>query len=90
MLQQFVTQLPDDLSRLKKAIDEGSVTAIRSTAHNIKTTISFIGLETSLYPMLEALENLDNAYDAAFVSEQYNTLKTLCIKALEETLRLLL
>lgn len=90
MLQQFVTQLPDDLSQLKKAIDEGSVTAIRSTAHNIKTTISFIGLETSLYPILEALENLDNAYDAAFVAEQYNTLKALCIKALEETLRLLL
>ncbi|SDH55204.1 hybrid sensor histidine kinase/response regulator [Chitinophaga filiformis] len=90
MLQQFVTQLPDDLSQLKKAIDEGSVTAIRSSAHNIKTTISFIGLETSLYPLLEALENLDNAYDAAFVAEQYNTLKTLCIKALEETLRLLL
>lgn len=90
MLQQFVTQLPEDLSLLKKAIDEGSVTAIRSTAHNIKTTISFIGLETTLYPLLETLEGLDNTYDAAFVTGQYNTLKTLCIKALEETLRLLL
>jgi len=90
MLQQFVTQLPEDLSLLKKAIDEGSVTAIRSTAHNIKTTISFIGLETTLYPMLEPLEDLDSNYDTAFVTEQYNTLKTLCIKALEETLRLLL
>lgn len=90
MLQQFVTQLPEDLSLLKKAIDEGSVTAIRSTAHNIKTTISFIGLETTLYPLLETLEGLDSTYDEAFVTGQYNTLKTLCIKALEETLRLLL
>jgi CheY-like chemotaxis protein/nitrogen-specific signal transduction histidine kinase len=90
MLQQFVTQLPEDLSQLKKAIDEGSVTAIRSTAHNIKTTISFIGLEIRLYPILEALENLDDTYDASFVAEQYNLLKRLCIKALEETLRLLL
>ncbi|PSL27687.1 ATP-binding protein [Chitinophaga ginsengisoli] len=90
MLQQFVTQLPEDLAQLKKAIDEGSVTAIRSTAHNIKTTISFIGLETSLYPTLETLENLDGTYDATFVAEQYGTLKQLCIKALEETLRLLL
>ncbi|SHN18031.1 ATP-binding protein [Chitinophaga sp. CF418] len=90
MLQQFVTQLPEDLGQLKNAIDEGSVTAIRSTAHNIKTTISFIGLETRLYPLLETLEKLDNTYDADFVTEQYNTLKELCIKALEETLRLLL
>ncbi|MCF6405852.1 ATP-binding protein [Chitinophaga filiformis] len=90
MLQQFVTQLPDDLSQLKKAIDEGSVTAIRSTAHNLKTTISFIGLETRLYPILETLEKLDDKYDEAFVTAQYNALKTLCIKALEETLKLLL
>lgn len=90
MLRQFVTQLPEDLALLKKAIDEGSVTDIRSTAHNIKTTISFIGLENRLYPILEPLEALDSAYDANIVSARYNTLKRLCMQALQETLQLLL
>lgn len=90
MLRQFVTQLPEDLALLKKAIDEGSVTDIRSTAHNIKTTISFIGLENRLYPILEPLEALDSAYDANIVSGRYNTLKRLCMQALQETLQLLL
>jgi CheY-like chemotaxis protein len=90
MLRQFVTQLPEDLAMLKKAIDEGSVTDIRSTAHNIKTTISFIGLEHRLYPILEPLEALDNAYDPGVVASRYNTLKRLCMQALQETLQLLL
>lgn len=90
MLRQFVTQLPEDLSALKKAIDDGSVPAIRSTAHNIKTTISFIGLESRLYPILEYLEALDETYDATVVDDKYNALKRLCIQALQETLQLLL
>jgi CheY-like chemotaxis protein len=90
MLRQFVTQLPEDLSLLKKAIDEGSVTAIRSTAHNLKTTLSFIGLEHRSYPILESLETLDSSYEADIVTDQYNTLKRLCMQALQETLQLLL
>ncbi len=90
MLKQFVTQLPEDLSLLRKAIDEGSVTGIRSTAHNLKTTISFVGLESTLYPVLDVLEKLESPYDPYIVAEQYNTLKQLCVKALEETLQLLL
>lgn len=90
MLKQFVTQLPEDLSLLRKAIDDGVVTDIRSTAHNLKTTISFVGLESSLYPILDVLEKLDNSYDPYIVTEQYNTLKQLCVKALQETLQLLL
>jgi len=90
MLQQFVTQLPEDLSLLKKAIDEGSVTDIRRTAHTIKTTVSFIGLENRLYPILETFESLELNYDRNTVNGLFNTLKQLCIQALQETLQLLL
>lgn len=90
MLQQFVTQLPEDLSLLKKAIDEESVTDIRRTAHTIKTTVSFIGLEDRLYPILETLESLEINYNRDDINGLFNTLKQLCIKALQETLQLLL
>ena len=89
MLTQFVTQLPEDLAMLKKAIDEETAIDIRRTAHTLKTTISFIGLETHLYPILESLESLELNYDKALVADQFNTLKRLCIQALQETLQLL-
>jgi signal transduction histidine kinase/response regulator of citrate/malate metabolism len=90
MLAQFITQLPDDLAVLEKAIDEGAVADIRSSAHTIKTTISFIGLESSLYPILESLENLNGDYDRTSVTNQFNTIKSLCTQALQETLLMML
>lgn len=91
MLQQFVTQLPEDLGALKKAIQAEDVATIRSTAHNLKTTISFIGLDGILYPILEPLESLDpNNYQPALVAEKFATLRELSLKAMEETMAILL
>ncbi|WP_343690715.1 ATP-binding protein [Chitinophaga sp.] len=91
MLQQFVTQLPEDLGALKKAIQAEDIAAIKSTAHNLKTTISFIGLDGILYPILEPLESLDpNHYQPALVAEKFATLRELSLKAMEETMAILL
>lgn len=91
MLQQFVSQLPEDLGALKKAIQAEDVPAIRSTAHNLKTTISFIGLDGILYPILEPLESLDASnFQPAQVAEKFATLRELSLKAMEETIAILL
>ncbi|MBW8686866.1 hybrid sensor histidine kinase/response regulator [Chitinophaga rhizophila] len=90
MLAQFVTQLPEDLTLLKKAINDGNVKAIRSAAHTLKTTVSFIGLETQLYPPLASLEQLEDNYNANMVTDQFNLLRDVCIKALHEALQLLI
>jgi CheY-like chemotaxis protein len=91
MLQQFITQLPEDLALLKKAILEENIADIRSSAHNLKTTISFIGLESKLYPLLEPMESLDEgSYNAANIADKFNTLKQLCVQAMQETLNILL
>lgn len=91
MLQQFVTQLPEDLGALKKAIQAEDLAAIRSTAHNLKTTISFIGLDGILYPILEPLESLEaSQYQPALVAEKFATLRELSLKAMEETMAILL
>ena len=91
MLQQFITQLPEDLASLKKAIAEENIADIRSAAHNLKTTISFIGLESKLYPLLEPMEALDiSSYNATAIADKFNTLKQLCMQAMQETLNILL
>ncbi|NLR77639.1 hybrid sensor histidine kinase/response regulator [Chitinophaga eiseniae] len=91
MLEQFITQLPEELSLLKKAVVAEDIAAIRASAHNLKTTVSFIGLEDHLYPILEPLEKVqENNYHAAVVAGQFNTLKQLCIQAVQEAINILL
>ena len=91
MLEQFIAQLPEELSLLKKAVVAEDIPAIRASAHNLKTTVSFIGLEDHLYPILEPLEKVqENNYHAAVVAGQFNTLKHLCIQAVQEAINILL
>jgi len=90
MLQQFVAQLPEDLNRLKDAIITEDIAAIRSTAHNIKTTISFIGLEDPLYTYLDPMEQLQaDHYDPVRTARQFETLKQISMQALKEAIDLI-
>ncbi|MGF6848585.1 signal transduction histidine kinase/CheY-like chemotaxis protein/HPt (histidine-containing phosphotransfer) domain-containing protein [Chitinophaga sp. W3I9] len=91
MLEQFIAQLPEELSLLKQAVIAEDIAAIRATAHNLKTTVSFIGLQDHLYPILEPLEKLqENNYHPGTVASQFNTLKHLCIQAVQEAIHILL
>ncbi|HEY8914777.1 MAG TPA: ATP-binding protein [Chitinophaga sp.] len=91
MLQQFIAQLPEDLSLLKAAITAGDIPAIRSIAHNIKTTVAFIGLEHPLYTFLDPMEQLsDEHYDPTQTAAQFESLKQVCLQAVEEALEILL
>lgn len=91
MLQQFVAQLPEDLAVLKDAISTGDVPAIRRAAHSIKTTIAFIGLEQRLYPLLEPMEELDaDEFDPARTAAQFDTLKQLCMQAVQEAMEMMI
>ncbi|GEP91177.1 Signal transduction histidine kinase [Chitinophaga terrae (ex Kim and Jung 2007)] len=91
MLEQFVTQLPEELSALKNAIASENISGIRAAAHTLKTTVAFIGLEEHLYPLLDLLESLqENSYHPQIVAAQFNTLKQLSIQAVQEAIHLLL
>jgi len=91
MLQQFIAQLPEDLSLLKAAITAADIPAIRSIAHNIKTTVAFIGLEHPLYAYLDPMERLsdDAAYDAVQTAAYFDALKQLCLQAVEEAVEII-
>ena len=91
MLQQFIAQLPEDLSLLKAAITAADIPAIRSIAHNIKTTVAFIGLEHPLYAFLDPMEQLsEEHYDPTQTAAQFESLKQVCLQAVEEALEILL
>lgn len=54
--QDFLQQLPQELSMLMHAVDNNDVAAVKEIAHRIKTTISVMGLNTVLNPYLNSLE----------------------------------
>jgi signal transduction histidine kinase/DNA-binding response OmpR family regulator len=91
MLQQFIAQLPEDLSLLKAAITAADIPAIRSLAHNIKTTVAFIGLEHLLYMHLNPMEQLSDgaSYDPAQTAAHFDALKQLCLQAVEEAVEII-
>jgi signal transduction histidine kinase/CheY-like chemotaxis protein len=91
MLEQFITQLPEDLAALKSAITENDIPRIQSTAHNIKTTVAFIGLEALLYPILDQLEDIDiDNYNASETIDKFNQLKQQSLQAVLEAMNILL
>ena len=54
---QFIEMLPLELQALQKAFDENNLPELKRIAHNMKTTISVMGLNIKLDEQLTAIEN---------------------------------
>jgi len=78
---QFLNLLPQSLDKLEVAIATDDLKTIRAVAHDLKTTVSIMGLTTRLESILETLEFSD---DKAHITKAYSDLKDLCLKALLE------
>lgn len=55
--RQFIDAMPVELAQLQHAFHNNDITTLRSTAHNLKTTISIMGLTERLSPTLDELES---------------------------------
>ncbi|AEV96448.1 integral membrane sensor hybrid histidine kinase [Niastella koreensis GR20-10] len=60
--QKFLQAVPVALQQLEMALQEGNTDAMKRIAHNLKTTISVMGLNDTLNPLLDEVEagNRDN------------------------------
>ncbi|MBK7099487.1 MAG: response regulator [Sphingobacteriales bacterium] len=80
--EQFLESVPDELASIKNAWNDGSIKELRQLAHNMKTTISILGLTDSLNPHLDFLEH--EPLDAMSFRNHYETIETICTMAIEE------
>jgi len=78
---QFLNLLPQSLEKLDVALATDDLKTIRAVAHDLKTTVSVMGLTTKLESILETLEFSD---DKAHITSAFCDLKDLCLKALLE------
>ena len=54
--EQFIEAIPEDLTAIEKAWQQHDITTLKQLAHNMKTTISVMGLNEILQPHLDTIE----------------------------------
>jgi HPt (histidine-containing phosphotransfer) domain-containing protein len=84
ILQQFILQTPEELNRLKQAIDENDFDKIRRMAHSLKSTVGYVGLAEELNPALDRMEKKAEVEEGEKMLEDYEQVQKMCAAAIEE------
>ncbi|MEO8768584.1 MAG: ATP-binding protein [Ferruginibacter sp.] len=79
---QFIEMIPVEIVLLQKAFEANDVKEIKQVAHNMKTTVSVMGLNRLIDVHLDAIEN--NPSSGSQLEQHLNTVSFICEKALEE------
>ncbi len=80
--EQFIEAIPDNLAEMEKAWQSIDRNELRQLAHNMKTTVSVMGLNEVLQPDLDALE-FQELNEATFRSA-FSSIKLICEASVEE------
>lgn len=81
--EQFIEMIPEHLQALEYNFIANNITTLQQTAHNMKTTVSIMGLNDRLEPLLHSIESGDNI-DHQSIQHTILEIKTICEKALAE------
>ena len=79
---QFIETIPEDLIELEKAWHFNDISQVRQLSHNMKTTVSVMGLNEVLQPYLDTIE-YENLNKESFI-RNYLSVKSICEASLEE------
>ena len=80
--EEFIETIPADIAALEMALLTKDFNSIKQVAHNMKTTVSVMGLTDILQPYLDTLE-YENPDEITF-SRNIGTIKKICNNAVEE------
>jgi HPt (histidine-containing phosphotransfer) domain-containing protein len=80
--EQFIEAIPEELQQLESSLAEKNFALLRQTAHNMKTTVSVMGLTDVLQQYLDSLEQ-ENQLET-IIREKIAAVKAICLPALEE------
>jgi signal transduction histidine kinase/CheY-like chemotaxis protein len=89
ILNQFIVQLPEELSRLLAAIEERDYNRIKQIAHSLKSTIGYIGFSDELGPILERIEQSSLIKDDKSIHDDFIQVNNKCHYALSGVQQLL-
>ncbi|MDQ3845964.1 MAG: ATP-binding protein [Bacteroidota bacterium] len=90
IIRQFIVQVPEELQLLQEAIATKNMQKIKTIAHGMKSSVSYLGLTDKLHPALHRLELKAVANDlSADFDEDYQYIKNICEQAVQEARELL-
>ena len=89
MIRSFSIQMPEELNRLKSSILDKDYEQIGSIAHNMKSTLSFMGLN-QLTPLLQQIEQECKRQNGiARISDNFTVINATCQLAITEARELI-
>ena len=85
IIRQFIIQVPVELTALHQAIESGDVQQIKSVAHGMKSSVSYLGLNDRLHPLLHRIEiEAVNGSRNPHFKEDFEEVKRVCEQAVDE------
>jgi signal transduction histidine kinase/CheY-like chemotaxis protein/HPt (histidine-containing phosphotransfer) domain-containing protein len=85
MIRQFIVQVPDELDAMEKAIQQHDYPVIMELAHGLKSSVSFMGLSSSVEPILQQIElEASRNGNISLVAKNFELLFDTCSKAIAE------
>lgn len=85
IIKEFVNRVPDNLTTMEKAIGEKNYSTIYRIAHDMKTTVHFMGLSALIGHLLQKIEELASSNGAiVYIQQMFADIKMVCIQAVQE------
>lgn len=81
--EQFIEIIPNDLLSIQQAWKDKDINTLRHLVHNLKTSVSVMGLNEALQDTLDVLEYED--LDEARFKKLFSFLESVCKASLEES-----
>jgi signal transduction histidine kinase/CheY-like chemotaxis protein len=85
IIQEFVSRVPDNIHTMEKAIQEKNYSIIHRIAHDLKTTVHFMGLTVLIGHLLQRIEELASSNGAMVsIQQMFVDIKSVCMQAVQE------
>ena len=85
MINLFLIENPKDINQLEESIHESNYKAISSTAHKIKSSLPFVGLNISIGEQISKIEQLANQHLGLLeIVQLFEQVKNTCTLAVQE------
>ena len=85
IIREFVSRVPDNIQTMEKAIHEKNYSIIHRIAHDMKTTVHFMGLTVLIGHLLQRIEELSSSNGAmATIQQMFTDIKLVCMQAVQE------
>jgi CheY-like chemotaxis protein len=85
LTKQFIEHIPTEVADLENCLKESNYLKAKQVAHNLKTSISIMGLTSKLNEALDYIENHVIQEERSIIIESYFAIiKSVCKKAVDE------